>query len=166
MFWLRDFYWLPKVKMIKSINNFFSGFWGIIRGLGITGNNAFRKSVTIEYPLDKPVMTRRFRGLVDLTPEKCIACSQCVKICPTAALELTSAVNPETKKRIASAFAYNSELCCYCGLCGEVCPTSAMFLNQCYEASYVDHKDMTGINLLDKNKYAHLSSPKSRGEKT
>jgi NADH-quinone oxidoreductase subunit I len=110
-------------------------------------------------------MPERYRGLVDLIPEKCIACSQCVKICPTAALQLGSVMNPETKKREPCTFVYNSELCCYCGLCGEVCPTSAMFLNKCYEAAYYKHTDMTAIDLLAKDKYGHLSSPKSRETK-
>ena len=148
--------------MIKGLKIFISGFCGIIKGLTVTLTNAFRKSVTLEYPLDKPVMPERFRGLVDLVPEKCIACSQCVKICPTAALELVSEVNPETKKRTPCTFVFNSELCCYCGLCGEVCPTSAIFLNKCYEASYYKHADMNAVNLLVKDKYNQLISPKSK----
>ncbi|MBF0593609.1 MAG: NADH-quinone oxidoreductase subunit I [Candidatus Omnitrophica bacterium] len=147
--------------MFKMITYVFSGLLSILKGLGITWNNMFRKAVTLQYPLQKPVMTERFRGLVDLIPEKCIACSQCVKICPTAALDLTSAVNPETKKKSPCTFVFNGELCCFCGLCQEVCPTSAIFLNNIYEAAYYKHEDMLKIDLLKVDKYAHLAPKKA-----
>lgn len=148
--------------MFKMINDIIVGFISILKGLAVTGKNMFRKAETLQYPLEKPVMTDAFRGLVDLHPEKCIACSQCVKICPTAALDLTAVMNPETKKRAISSFSYNGELCCFCGLCQEVCPTAAMYLNKCYEAAYYDHKDIIKVDLLDPGKYARFSRPEGK----
>ena len=77
-------------------------------------------------------MTAAYRGLVDLYPEKCISCLQCTKICPTAALDLTAEINPETKKKVLKTFTFNEELCCSCGLCEEVCPEEAIFLRNDY----------------------------------
>lgn len=151
--------------MIGMLINIVRGFISILKGLAVTGRNMFRGALTLPYPAQRPVMTERFRGLVDLYPEKCIACSQCVRICPTAALDLVAAVNAETKKRVLSAFTYNGELCCFCGLCQEVCPTSAIYLNQCYEAAYYDHKDFVRINLLNGGKYDHLARPVTKGKK-
>jgi NADH-quinone oxidoreductase subunit I len=146
--------------MFKNINDIAAGFVSILKGLAVTGKNMFRKPVTIQYPFEKPAMTERFRGLVDLHPGKCIACGQCVKICPTAALSLETSVNPETKKKFPGVFTYNGELCCFCGLCHEVCPTAAMYMNKCYEVAYYTHDDLTGIDLLKEDKYVHLAPPK------
>ncbi|MBF0121823.1 MAG: NADH-quinone oxidoreductase subunit I [Candidatus Omnitrophica bacterium] len=151
--------------MLSKINDIVAGFISILKGLAVTGKNMLKKPVTIQYPFEKPVMTEKFRGLVDLYPEKCIACSQCVKICPTAALDLTATTNPETKKRFLGAFSYNGELCCFCGLCQEVCPTAAMYLNKCYEVAYYKHGDLTKIDLLKADKYQHLTPPKVKGLK-
>ncbi|MEI8011795.1 MAG: NADH-quinone oxidoreductase subunit I [Candidatus Omnitrophota bacterium] len=148
--------------MCQSVNNIITGFMSILKGLGVTGKNMFRKAVTIQYPFEKPVMTERFRGLVDLHTDKCIACSQCVKICPTAALQIEAATNPETKKKFPGVFTYNEELCCFCGLCQEVCPTAAMYLNTCYEVAYYSHDEVTKIDLLKADKYVHLAPPKMK----
>ena len=144
--------------MLKIIANFAIGTLSIVKGFIVTGRNAFRPSVTQEYPFKKAPMTARYRGLVDLRTEKCIACSQCVKICPTAALDLKSSLNPETKKRQLSAFTFNEELCCSCGLCAEVCPTAAIFMNQQYEICYVRHEDFLAIDLMNPAKYDRFLS--------
>lgn len=145
--------------MCKVIRDITVGIASILKGLAVTGKNMFRRPVTMPYPFEKPVMADRFRGLVDLYPEKCIACSQCVKICPTAALKLTVSTNPETKKRVPGTFLYNGEWCCFCGLCQEVCPTAAIFMNHCYEVAYDKHEELTAIDLLRSGKYVHLVPP-------
>ena len=151
--------------MPNMIANIFGGFISILKGLAVTGRNMFRKAETLQYPLQKPLMSDQFRGLVDLYSGKCIACSQCVKICPTAALDLMAQVNPETKKRELKAFTFNGELCCFCGLCQEVCPTEAIFLNKCYETAYFDHTDIVRVDLLDSAKYDRFARPLVKGPK-
>jgi NADH-quinone oxidoreductase subunit I len=148
--------------MLKALTAIVSGFISIFKGLRVTGRNMLRPAVTMEYPLEKPVMTSRFRGLVDLYPEKCIACAQCVKICPTAALDLTVVTHPETRKRVPGNFTYNEELCCYCGLCAGVCPTAAMVMNSAYVVSYFSHQDMTKVDLMRTDKYQHITPPKMK----
>ena len=139
--------------MLKTVIKIFEGIGSICKGLMVTGKNMFRKPVTLQYPLERALMTERFRGMVDLHPEKCIACSQCIKICPTAALDLTAEPDPETKKRALKTFHLNEEICCFCGLCEEVCPTQAIFLNKCYEGAYYKRDDFTAIDLMAKDKY-------------
>ncbi len=139
--------------MIKTLTDIFNDILSIFKGLAVTGKNMFRKNVTIEYPLKKAAMTARFRGMVDLAPAKCITCSQCIKICPTAALDLVAPADPETKKKVLKAFTFNGEICCFCGLCAEVCPTMAITMNQVYEVAYYDRKDLTAIDLMKADKY-------------
>ena len=138
------------IKMIKLSKDLIIGAWSLIKGLVITLKNCFIPAITLQYPAQKQPMTGRFRGLVDLHPEKCIICYQCVKICPVACLAI--AHKQENNKKVISEFKYNMELCCFCGMCQQVCPTSAIYMNKIYEISVYD-RDKTHINLLNPGKY-------------
>lgn len=50
---------------------------------------------------------------------KCIACGQCVNICPVNAI----AIQPDGKPQI------NTALCIRCGACASMCPTQAININ-------------------------------------
>jgi NADH-quinone oxidoreductase subunit I len=143
-------------QMIKLIKNFITGSISLLKGLIVTLKNIFAPTTTIQYPTQKLKMTERYRGLVDLRRDKCISCLQCVKICPTACLALTSKLTEEKKKALES-FTYNMELCCFCGLCQQVCPTSAIYMNKIYEVTAYDRKKLY-INLLDPEKYVAWTS--------
>lgn len=143
--------------MIKYIRDLITGTFSLIKGLAVTFRNALRRAVTIQYPTQKLNMTERFRGLVDLRPEKCIICRQCVKICPTGCLEITDRQPAEKKKELAT-FKYNMELCCFCGLCEQACPTQAIYMNKIYEiATY--NRDKLDIDLLKTEKYGEWANP-------
>ncbi|MBF0503964.1 MAG: 4Fe-4S binding protein [Candidatus Omnitrophica bacterium] len=139
----------------------FTGFYSILKGFKVTFKNMLKKPVTLNYPIVKKPMTDRFRGMVDLVPEKCVICYQCIKICPTAALELEHKVLEDNKTKTITKFVFNGELCCFCGFCGEICPTDAIFLNKMYEVSYFAHKDLLTIDLMRKDKYKHVDGGES-----
>jgi len=129
----------------------------LTKGLIVTFRNLISPAITLQYPTQKQKMTKRFRGLVDLDPAKCIMCYQCSKICPTACIAITHEDLPENKKRLAS-FKYRIELCCFCGLCAQVCPTGAIFMNKIYEIATSSRKELD-IDLLDPDKYAEWLNP-------
>ena len=137
--------------MIKCAKNFAAGTLSLIKGLLVTLKYCFKPAVTVQYPKQKLPMTERYRGFVNLRPEKCIVCLQCTKICPTACLAITSK-QQEDKKKALETFRYNMELCCFCGLCAQVCPTTAIIMSDIYEISVYDRKKLD-INLLDPKKY-------------
>ena len=137
--------------MLRSMNNIITGILSLIKGLIITFNNNFTSATTLQYPDEKKAMTERFRGLIDLYPEKCVACYQCVKACPTACLAMTHKQTDE-KKKITNTFTYNIELCCFCGLCQQVCPTGAIYMNKIYEITTYERNKLY-INLLNPEKY-------------
>ena len=143
-------------KMIKYFKDAFIGTLSLAKGLAITMKYYLKPTVTVQYPTQKLPMTDRYRGLVDLRPEKCIICYQCVKICPTNCLAITH--KEENKKKCLESFKYNMELCCFCGLCQQVCPTSAVIMNKIYEISVYDRKKFD-INLLSRDKYAEWINP-------
>jgi NADH-quinone oxidoreductase subunit I len=142
--------------MLKSIINIFIGVYSIFKGFRVTLKNVFKKKVTLNYPIVKRPMAERFRGMVDLYPDKCVICYQCIKICPTAALELEHKTQEDNKTKKITKFVFNGELCCFCGLCEEICPTDSIFLNKMYEVSYFDHKDLLNIDLMNDKKYKHV----------
>lgn len=143
--------------MITYLKNIAVGVFNLIKGLIVTLKNLFTPAITLQYPTQKQPMCERFRGLVDLYPEKCIACYQCVKICPTGCLALTHEQISESKKK-PQTFKYNIELCCFCGLCQQVCPTSAITMNKIYEIAVYGH-DQLYINLLNSEKYIEWHCP-------
>lgn len=143
--------------MIRYFINIIVGFLSLIKGLLVTLKNALRRAVTIQYPTQKLPMTERFRGLVDLRPEKCIMCYQCIKICPTGCLAITHKESPEKKKEL-TAFKYNMELCCFCGFCDQACPTQAIYMDKIYEIAAYDHEKLH-IDLLNSEKYREWLNP-------
>lgn len=144
--------------MKTYVKNLIFGPLSLIKGLGVTFKNLRSHAVTLQYPTQKQPMTPRFRGLVDLHPQKCIMCYQCVKICPTGCLSVAHKELPE-KKKVLERFTYNMEFCCFCGLCDQVCPTKAIYMNKIYEiALYEDHEQLI-INLLDPEKYNEWAHP-------
>ncbi len=143
--------------MIKYFINIIAGAFSLVKGLFVTLKNLCSRPVTLQYPTQKMPMTERYRGLVDLRPEKCIKCYQCVKICPTTCLDLAHKDNAEKKKGFEH-FKYNMELCCFCGFCEQVCPTQAIYMNKIYEIAVYGH-DKLHIDLLNAEKYDEWAHP-------
>ncbi len=143
-------------EMINFLKIFFTGIYSIYKGMAVTLKSYFAPAVTLQYPIQKQPMKERFRGMVDLIPPDCVICYQCIKICPTAAIDLAhqQLPAPEKKKEITK-FTFDAELCCFCGLCEEICPTDAMFLNKMYEVSTYSHGELK-IDLMDPNKYKNF----------
>ena len=148
--------------MFRQIKYIVLGFISLLIGMKVTLKNLFAPAVTLEYPIKKQPMKENFRGMVDLIPPDCVICYQCIKICPTAALDLghKQLVVEEKKKNEITKFTFNAELCCFCGLCEEICPTDAIYLNQMYEVSTFKHEDLLKIDLMDPQKYGHITIPK------
>ena len=143
--------------MTNYLKRLFFGPINLIKGLIVTFKNLASRAITLQYPSEKQPMTARFRGLVDLRPEKCIMCYQCVKICPTQCLAISHEESAEKKKSLVT-FKYNMELCCFCGLCEQVCPTAAIYMDKIYEIAAYNREELH-INLLDNDKYAEWANP-------
>jgi NADH-quinone oxidoreductase subunit I len=127
------------------------GIYNLLLGMWTTVKYLFSHAITLQYPDERWNMPQRSRGVVALMtdPEtgklKCIACSMCVKTCPTAAINMV----PETdetgkKKRYPKEFEVDEGLCIFCGLCEEVCPVKdkAIKLVNLYEFSVYSKKEL------------------------
>jgi NADH-quinone oxidoreductase subunit I len=153
-------------KIFQQLKYLYLSFISLLIGMKVTIKNFFAPAITLNYPVKKKKMSANFRGMVDLKPEACVICYQCIKICPVAALDLThKQVVVETKKKNEiTKFTYNAELCCFCGLCDEICPTDAIFMNKMYEVSVFDHKQVLNVDLMNADKYKHVKPDYSFAE--
>jgi NAD(P)H-quinone oxidoreductase subunit I len=108
---------------------------GILKGLVVTMKNFFRPPITLQYPEEKLVMSRRTRGN-DLvwSPERCTGCVTCAKACPQGNIRIVTHTTPD-KKSVVDEFEIDTGRCMFCGLCVESCPFNALSMGQEYERS-------------------------------
>ncbi|MHC4975430.1 MAG: NuoI/complex I 23 kDa subunit family protein [Planctomycetota bacterium] len=130
------------------------GFRSLLTGLGVTFRQIFQKNVTLQYPHEKPELSEAYRSLIklkrfdDLDSHDCVACMQCVKICPSACITIEGGKVEGIKRKRATRFEVDFALCSVCGLCIDVCPTDTLEYSKLYdEAGY--RRDWTYDLLAD-----------------
>lgn len=109
----------------------------LIKGLSVTGRQAFARKITVQYPEEKTPQSFRFRGLHALRrypngEERCIACKLCEAVCPAMAITIESAQREDGSRRTTR---YDIDLtkCIFCGFCEEACPVDAIVETRVYE---------------------------------
>ncbi len=124
---------------------------GLLDGLRVTLQNLTRRSVTKQYPDEKPALPPRSRGVIALLEENCTSCMLCARECPDWCIyidshkEVVPAVEEGAKDRthnVLDRFAIDFSLCMYCGICIEVCPFDALFWSPEFEYAELDIRDL------------------------
>lgn len=83
-----------------------------------------------EVALNPPIaLPPQFRGKIAYDRENCTGCQQCVRICPTRAIEFL----PEERK--VKIFVSR---CCFCAQCVEVCPVHTLAMTEGFLLSNYD----------------------------
>lgn len=124
----------------------------IAQGLKVTLQNMFRPKVTLQYPDERPVIPKGYRGVPTLVKdpngrEKCVSCQLCEFVCPPKAIRITpgeiaeDAENAHVEKA-PQEFEINMLRCIYCGFCQEVCPEEAIWLQNEYSLSGFSRAEM------------------------
>jgi NADH-quinone oxidoreductase subunit I len=116
---------------------------GLLKGLGVTLKHLLQRSITQEYPDERPDLPPRTRGVIALKQENCTVCWKCSRECPDWSIYLEShQETPEPASggrarsvKVLDRFAIDYALCMYCGICVEVCPFDALFWSPEYEYS-------------------------------
>lgn len=124
----------------------------IIGGLRTTLRHFFKPPVTLQYPEQRPEISKNYRGVPTLVKdpngrEKCVSCQLCEFVCPPKAIRITpgeiapDAPNAHVEKG-PQAFDIDMLRCIYCGLCQEVCPEEAIWLQNQFSMSGYTRAEM------------------------
>lgn len=130
----------------------------IVGGLKTTFGTMLQKSVTLQYPEERPKIPDHYRGVPTLVKdpngrEKCVSCQLCEFVCPPKAIRITPGeIDAEDDtahvEKAPKEFDINMLRCIYCGLCEEVCPEEAIFLQDIFSSSGYSREEM--INNKEK----------------
>ncbi len=106
---------------------------GIAKGMAVTLKHLFRPPITVQYPEEKLVVSRRIRGN-DLVwyADKCTGCGTCAKSCPQGNIEIATHEGSENNY-VVDKFELDIGRCMFCGLCVESCPYEALAMGVGYE---------------------------------
>src|SRR6266516_7512292 len=123
---------------------------GLLKGLGVTLKHMLSRSITQQYPHEKPNLPPRTRGVIALKMENCTVCWKCSRECPDWCIYIES--HKETHPpasggrarsvKVLDRFAIDYALCMYCGICVEVCPFDALFWSPEFEYSETNIGDL------------------------
>jgi NAD(P)H-quinone oxidoreductase subunit I len=115
---------------------------GIAKGMALTFKHLFRAPITLQYPEEKLVVSRRIRGneLVWF-PARCTGCATCAKACPQGNIEIVTHVGSQNNY-VVDKFEVDCGRCMFCGLCVEACPYDALAMGRSYERSQFRRSDV------------------------
>ncbi len=169
--------------IVKSLRENLEGMWSLLVGMKVTSKNFIMPHVTVHYPRQTVASLEGYRGHIELVAKdddpaksKCIACSNCVRICPSACISL-KAVKPKKKAETEDApaeagaktevkkeapakkakpelqsFMLDFNYCCLCGLCVQSCPSGALrYSSEVYLAGFTRQEFV--IDLLARLQY-------------
>jgi NAD(P)H-quinone oxidoreductase subunit I len=116
---------------------------GIVKGMALTFRHLFRAPITVQYPEEKLVISRRARGN-DLVwfIDKCTGCATCAKSCPQGNIEIITHNSVEDNRYIVDKFELDTGRCMFCGLCVESCPYNALAMGLGYERAQYRRDDL------------------------
>ena len=117
---------------------------GLLKGLAVTIKHLGKRPSTQMYPVERPDLAPRTRGVIALMDENCTVCMLCSRECPDWCIYIDShkeTVPAATEggrsrtRNVLDRFAIDFSLCMYCGICVEVCPFDALWWSPEFEYS-------------------------------
>ena len=115
---------------------------GIAKGMALTFKHLFRSPITVQYPEEKLVVSRRIRGNeLGWFLDRCTGCATCAKACPQGNIEIVTHVGNENNY-VVDKFEVDTGRCMFCGLCVEACPYDALAMGRSYERAQHRRKQL------------------------
>lgn len=144
------------MSILTAVRDVAKGFKSLLVGMRITGREAVKPIVTVQYPHDTLPMPSRFRGHIKLildqetgTP-RCTACTLCERACPTDCIVLDGVKKEGEKKKVVSKYELDFTTCSLCGICIEVCPFDAIEFSKTYNAVGFSRDAFDNMDLYKK----------------
>ena len=110
----------------------------VVQGLSKTLEIMFRKTTTMQYPEERHIPRKGYRGEHRLKKDeegrpKCVACFMCATACPAECITIVAEQAPwPDRDKVPAVFEIDMLKCIYCGMCEEACPCDAIELTQTY----------------------------------
>jgi NADH-quinone oxidoreductase subunit I len=142
--------------LVTAIRDTYKGFKSLLIGMRITGREAARPIITVQYPHETLKMPARFRGHIKLVldPEtgrpRCTACTICAKSCPSGCIVLDGVRREGDKKKSVSKYDLDFTKCSLCGSCIESCPSDAIEFSKEYNVVSLDRNQFAQMDLYAK----------------
>ena len=87
----------------------------------------FQRPITVQYPDERLVVPKGYRGHPLFTLENCIACRACERACPVNTIQIDMEIKPDGR-RIMYGYYLDLGRCLFCGFCADACPTGAIVM--------------------------------------
>ncbi|MDM7916152.1 MAG: NADH-quinone oxidoreductase subunit I, partial [Candidatus Eisenbacteria bacterium] len=127
----------------KYVSDIYQSLKTALVGMSVTGREAFKKPVTLEYPDERWQLPERYRGILHNRQEDCIGCLACARACPVKCIHIEIVKREKDEYGVTSdgtkitqwipRFDIDMSLCMLCGLCTEPCPTECLTTTKEYE---------------------------------
>jgi NADH-quinone oxidoreductase subunit I len=109
----------------------------MLKGMSITIKHLFSKKITRQYPEYKRDLPERTRGMLTVDMDRCIACLQCMRVCPDHCISIEQEKRDfdgsGKAKPYPIGFVIDDSRCMYCSLCVEVCPVNCIYHTEEFE---------------------------------
>ena len=145
--------------MLKKIYRAFKYLLALILGHITVFKHLFKKSVTLQYPEQKPVLNENFRGVHALVSDAngnllCTACGTCQRVCPSFGTITIERGKNDDGKSYPKTYTIDLNTCIFCGNCVKYCPFGAIKMTENYELANSEKSSLKlDINAL-KNNYS------------